>query len=45
MDAGGAGLQQARTEWGAQVFRMPGPFDAAAKVARVMAELQEVLSD
>ncbi len=43
--AGGPGLQQARTEWGAQVFRMPGPFDAVAKADLVMTELQKVLND
>ena len=43
--AGGPGLQQARTDWGAQVFRMPGPFDAVEKAELVIAELQEVLGD
>lgn len=42
--AGGPGLQQARTAWGAQVFRMPGPFDAVAKADVVMAGLRGVLS-
>jgi len=41
--AGGPGLQQARTAWGAPVFRMPGPFDAAAKADAVMAQLQEIV--
>lgn len=43
--AGGPGLQGARTDWGAQMFRMPGPYDAVAKADLVMAELQKVLSD
>jgi len=38
--AGGPGLQQARTDWGAQVFRMPGPFDAAAKADAVMTDFE-----
>jgi TDG/mug DNA glycosylase family protein len=41
--AGGPGLQEARTEWGAQVFRMPGPYDAVAKADLVMAELKKTL--
>ena len=36
-------MQQAQTKWGAQVLRMPGPFDAAAKADIVMAELQDFL--
>ncbi len=43
--AGGPGLQQARTEWGAQVFRLPGPFDPVAKADLVMAELQRVAGE
>lgn len=42
--AGGPGLQQARADWGARVFRMPGPFDAVAKADLVMAELQKVVN-
>lgn len=42
--AGGQGLQQARMDWGAQVFRMPGPYDAVAKADLVMAELQTVVN-
>lgn len=41
--AGGPGLQQARTDWGGQVFRMPGPYDAVAKADVVMAELRRVM--
>lgn len=41
--AGGPGLQQAQTVWGAQVFRMPGPYDAVAKADAVMAEFREVV--
>jgi TDG/mug DNA glycosylase family protein len=33
------GMQEKRTSWGAQVFRMPGPFDKRESVARVMTEL------
>lgn len=40
---GGPGLQQARTAWGAQVFRMPGPFDPAVTVDAVMAELRDLV--
>ena len=36
---GAPGMQTKRTSWGAQVFRMPGPFDKREKVERVMAEL------
>lgn len=43
--AGGPGLQQARTDWGAQVFRMPGPFETPAKADLVMAELKKALED
>ena len=39
------GLQQKRTETGAQVFRMPGPFQAAAKASAVMGELSQLLAD
>jgi len=42
---GGPGLQQARTDWGAQVFRMPGPFDAVEKADLVMAGLQRALNN
>ncbi|WP_430867209.1 uracil-DNA glycosylase family protein [Demequina aurantiaca] len=41
--AGGPGLQQARTDWGAQVFRMPGPFDAVGKADAVMAEFKNLM--
>lgn len=43
--AGGPSLQQARTGWGAQVFRMPGPYDAVAKADLVMSELQKALNN
>ncbi|WBM79861.1 hypothetical protein KIV56_17085 [Cryobacterium breve] len=40
LGAGGApGLQEARTRWGAQVFRMPGPFEQREKADAVMATL------
>lgn len=42
--AGTPGMQAKRTEWGAQVFRMPGPFDGAERVKEVMSELSGVLS-
>jgi TDG/mug DNA glycosylase family protein len=41
--AGGPGIQNARTAWGAQVFRMPGPFDAVAKADAVITDLQTLL--
>ena len=40
--AGGPGLQLARTDWGARVFRMPGPFETPARADLVMAELHRV---
>ena len=42
--AGGPGLQQARTDWGAHVFRMPGPFETHAKAELVMEELQRTVN-
>lgn len=39
------GLQTRRTSWGAQVFRMPGPFAPAAEVAEVMGQLQNLLGN
>lgn len=33
---GKPGLQPTRTSWGAQVFRLPGPFEAPARAAEVM---------
>ncbi|WNM23534.1 uracil-DNA glycosylase family protein [Demequina capsici] len=41
--AGGPGVQEERTAWGAQVYRMPGPYDAAEKANAVMGELRELL--
>jgi len=41
--AGAPGLQDSRTEWGAQVFRMPGPYDAVAKADSVMVALGKLL--
>lgn len=43
--AGGPGLQEARTSWGARVFRMPGPYDAATKADAVMGELADLLGE
>jgi len=43
--AGGPGLQLARTDWGGQVFRMPGPFETPAKADLVMTELKKALED
>lgn len=42
--AGTPGVQSRRTTWGAQVFRMPGPFDRRDRVAETMAELRELLA-
>lgn len=36
---GRPGLQPTRTSWGAQVFRLPGPFEAPARAAEVMSAL------
>lgn len=38
-DAGMPGLQKTRTSWGAQVFRMPGPYERREDVSAVMATL------
>lgn len=40
---GSPGMQRDRTSWGAQVFRMPGPFEARESSDRVMAELISLL--
>lgn len=40
---GSPGLQAKRTRWGAQVFRMPGPFQEASSANTIMAELRETL--
>ncbi|GAA4178453.1 uracil-DNA glycosylase family protein [Gryllotalpicola koreensis] len=40
---GAPGVQRHRTDWGAAVFRMPGPFDARDRVASVMAQLPPLL--
>lgn len=42
--AGTPGMQSRRTAWGAQVFRMPGPFDRRDRVIETMAELREHLA-
>lgn len=39
---GTPGLQAKRTPWGAQVFRMPGPYDKRENVERVMSELTAI---
>lgn len=44
-DEGKPGVQAARTIWGAQVFRMPGPFDSRDNVAHVMAQLTSLLNE
>ncbi|MGF2948221.1 uracil-DNA glycosylase family protein [Microbacterium alcoholitolerans] len=36
---GRSGMQEKRTLWGAQVFRMPGPYDKRETVEKVLAEL------
>lgn len=41
---GRPGLQPERTSWGAQVFRMPGPFDAAGSVDGVMVSLARLMN-
>lgn len=38
---GAAGFQNARTSWGARVFRMPGPYAAADAAQAVMTELTD----
>lgn len=40
---GTPGLQPARTSWGAQVFRLPGPFETQARADAVMWELVGLL--
>lgn len=42
--AGTPGLQSRTTSWGAQVFRMPGPYERRERVAEIMAELRELLT-
>ncbi|WP_426186093.1 uracil-DNA glycosylase family protein [Microbacterium sp. TWP3-1-2b2] len=37
------GIQEKRTSWGAQVFRMPGPYDKRETVEEILAELTESL--
>lgn len=41
--SGTPGLQNQRTSWGAQVFRMPGPFQESRSAAEVMTQLRKVL--
>lgn len=40
---GAPGMQEKRTSWGAQVFRMPGPYGKREAVERVMAQLTNSL--
>lgn len=40
---GAPGMQEKRTSWGAQVFRMPGPHSKREAVERVMAQLTNSL--
>lgn len=40
---GTPGVQLRRTDWGATVFRMPGPFDARDRANLVMAQLPPLL--
>jgi double-stranded uracil-DNA glycosylase len=42
--SGTPGFQARTTGWGARVFRMPGPFAAAAEVNDVMAELSDAIT-
>lgn len=42
--AGAAGVQPTRTSWGAQVFRMPGPFAAKADADAAMAQLLPLIA-
>lgn len=42
---GRPGLQSQRTAWGAQVFRMPGPFEKRDVAAQVLSDLTELLRD
>lgn len=42
--SGTPGFQARSTDWGARVFRMPGPFAAAAEVNDVMAELADAIT-
>lgn len=37
------GMQEKRTPWGAQVFRMPGPYDKRENIERVMDELRSTM--
>lgn len=43
-DEGSPGIQAKLTPWGAQVFRMPGPYQDAASAAAAMQQLRTVLS-
>lgn len=43
--SGAPGFQDRTTTWGARVFRMPGPFAAAAEVEDVMAKLSEAIAN
>ncbi|MDL9980087.1 uracil-DNA glycosylase family protein [Microbacterium sp. ASV49] len=43
-DEGSPGIQAKRTPWGAQVFRMPGPYQDAASAAVAMQQLATVWS-
>lgn len=38
-----AGLSPLKTPWGAQVFRLPGPFEAKSRAIAVMDELRQIL--
>lgn len=41
---GAPGVQPHRTDWGATVFRMPGPFDSRERAEAVMAQLPPLLN-
>jgi double-stranded uracil-DNA glycosylase len=41
--AGPAGIQSATTDWGATVFRMPGPYEKAEKARAVMEALTDLM--
>ena len=42
--SGAPGFQPRLTDWGARVFRMPGPFAAAAEAKGVMADLARTIA-
>jgi TDG/mug DNA glycosylase family protein len=42
--SGAPGFQAQKTSWGASVFRMPGPFAAAAEASLVMMELTRAIA-